>query len=75
MAADAALYRQLGDALVLRGPLDRDSLRLAVLDLPKPAHRLAWLADHLDDADLRLLDATIFLAPPAGPGRAGGSGV
>ena len=39
---------QLGDALVLRGPLDRDSLRLAVLDLPDPAHRLAWLADHLD---------------------------
>jgi ATP-dependent DNA helicase RecQ len=40
---------QLGDALVLRGPLDRDSLRLAVLDLPNPAHRLAWLADHLDE--------------------------
>ena len=39
---------QLGDALVLRGPLDRDSLRLAVLDLPNAAHRLAWLADHLD---------------------------
>jgi ATP-dependent DNA helicase RecQ len=39
---------QLGDALVLRGPLDRDSLRLAVLQLPQPAHRLAWLADHLD---------------------------
>jgi ATP-dependent DNA helicase RecQ len=39
---------QLGDALVLRGPLDRDSLRLAVLELPNPAHRLAWLADHLD---------------------------
>ncbi|MGX6602926.1 DEAD/DEAH box helicase [Micromonosporaceae bacterium Da 78-11] len=39
---------QLGDALVLRGPLERDSLRLAVLDLPNPAHRLAWLADHLD---------------------------
>ncbi|GAA4687491.1 RecQ family ATP-dependent DNA helicase [Phytohabitans rumicis] len=38
---------QLGDALVLRGPLDRESLRLAVLDLPSPAHRLAWLADHL----------------------------
>ncbi|HEX5596770.1 MAG TPA: DEAD/DEAH box helicase [Micromonosporaceae bacterium] len=35
-------------ALVLRGPLDRESLRLAVLDLPSPAHRLAWLADHLD---------------------------
>jgi ATP-dependent DNA helicase RecQ len=39
---------QLGDALVLRGALDRDSLRLAVLDLPDPAHRLAWLADYLD---------------------------
>ncbi|NMO54919.1 DEAD/DEAH box helicase [Actinoplanes sp. TBRC 11911] len=39
---------QLGDALVLRGTLDRDSLRLAVLDLPDPAQRLAWLADHLD---------------------------
>ena len=39
---------QLGDALVLRGPLDRDSLRLAVLQLPNPAHRLAWLADHLE---------------------------
>ena len=33
--------------LVLRGPLDRESLRLAVLRLPDPAHRLAWLADHL----------------------------
>jgi ATP-dependent DNA helicase RecQ len=39
---------QLGDALVLRGPLDRDSLRLAVLQLPHAAHRLAWLADHLE---------------------------
>ncbi|UQU64249.1 DEAD/DEAH box helicase [Couchioplanes caeruleus] len=39
---------QLGDALVLRGTLDRDSLRLGVLDLPNPAHRLAWLADHLE---------------------------
>ncbi|MFF1872327.1 RecQ family ATP-dependent DNA helicase [Kitasatospora herbaricolor] len=35
-------------ALVLRGPLDRESLSLAVLSLPDPAHRLAWLADHLD---------------------------
>ncbi|KAB1927658.1 DEAD/DEAH box helicase [Micromonospora sp. ALFpr18c] len=40
---------QLGDALVLRGTLDRESLRLGVLDLPSPAHRLAWLADHLDE--------------------------
>ncbi|MEU7905975.1 DEAD/DEAH box helicase [Actinoplanes sp. NPDC049118] len=46
VTADVA--EQLGDALVLRGALERDSLRLAVLDLPNPAHRLAWLADHLD---------------------------
>ena len=37
------------DTLVLRGPLDRDSLRLAVVSLPVPAQRLAWLADHLGD--------------------------
>ncbi|MEV4414704.1 RecQ family ATP-dependent DNA helicase [Catellatospora sp. NPDC049609] len=46
VTADVA--EQLGDALVLRGRLDRESLRLAALDLPSPAHRLAWLADHLD---------------------------
>ncbi|MEU8549394.1 DEAD/DEAH box helicase [Streptomyces roseoverticillatus] len=34
-------------ALVLRGPLDRESLSLGVLQLPDAAHRLAWLADHL----------------------------
>ncbi len=34
--------------LVLRGPLDRDSLHLAVVRLPAAAQRLAWLADHLD---------------------------
>ncbi|WP_461010595.1 DEAD/DEAH box helicase [Streptomyces capparidis] len=38
-----------GAALVLRGSLDRESLTLGVLRLPDPAHRLAWLADHLDD--------------------------
>src|SRR5690606_18077419 len=37
----------VGEALVLRGRLDRRSLRLAVRELPDPAHRLAWLADHL----------------------------
>ncbi|MGW1893019.1 RecQ family ATP-dependent DNA helicase [Streptomyces sp. NPDC002004] len=52
VTADVA--EQLGtgsgsDALVLRGRLDRDSLSLAVLDLPDAAHRLAWLADHLDE--------------------------
>ncbi|WP_435871130.1 DEAD/DEAH box helicase [Micromonospora wenchangensis] len=44
--ADAGGRR--ADVLVLRGTLDRESLRLGVLDLPSPAHRLAWLADHLD---------------------------
>ncbi|MFE5814934.1 RecQ family ATP-dependent DNA helicase [Streptomyces sp. NPDC056479] len=52
VTADVA--EQLGtggssDALVLRGPLDRDSLSLSVLRLPDAAHRMAWLADHLDD--------------------------
>ena len=43
---------QLGDdALVLRGPLDRASLRLGVITLPTPGHRLGWLADHLDGLD------------------------
>ncbi|QKV92169.1 RecQ family ATP-dependent DNA helicase [Streptomyces sp. NA02950] len=36
-------------ALVLRGPLDRESLSLGVLQLPDSAHRLAWLADHLHE--------------------------
>ena len=35
-------------ALVLRGPLERESLSLGVLQLPDAAHRLAWLADHLE---------------------------
>ena len=35
------------DVEVLRGSLDRESLRLAVLDLPSNEHRLAWLAEHL----------------------------
>ncbi|MFC0598949.1 RecQ family ATP-dependent DNA helicase [Streptomyces palmae] len=35
-------------ALVLRGPLDRESLSLSVLRLPDAAHRLGWLADQLD---------------------------
>ncbi|MFI0899743.1 DEAD/DEAH box helicase [Streptomyces sp. NPDC020983] len=34
--------------LVLRGPLERESLSLGVLALPDAAHRLAWLADHLN---------------------------
>ncbi len=38
---------QLGDALVLRGPLDRASLRLGVVTLPTPGERLGWLAENL----------------------------
>jgi ATP-dependent DNA helicase RecQ len=30
-----------------RGPLARTSLRFEVLDLPRPAERLAWLVEHL----------------------------
>ncbi|QTZ94500.1 RecQ family ATP-dependent DNA helicase [Streptomyces auratus] len=37
------------EALVLRGPLDRESLSLGVLPLQDAAHRLAWLADHLHE--------------------------
>ncbi|MDQ4118900.1 MAG: RecQ family ATP-dependent DNA helicase [Actinomycetota bacterium] len=37
------------EVLVLRGSLDRESLRLAVVALPTPARRLAWLAARLDE--------------------------
>ncbi|MBB5869721.1 ATP-dependent DNA helicase RecQ [Allocatelliglobosispora scoriae] len=47
VTADVA--EQLGEALVLRGPLDRESLRLGVISLPSAAHRLGWLADRLDE--------------------------
>lgn len=51
VTADVA--EQLGtggdEALVLRGPLDRKSLRLGVLELPDAAHRLAWLGERLGD--------------------------
>ncbi|MGH3250513.1 MAG: RecQ family ATP-dependent DNA helicase [Trebonia sp.] len=36
-----------GDVLVLRGALDRESLRLAVVSLPTASMRLAWLAASL----------------------------
>ncbi|WP_435130223.1 RecQ family ATP-dependent DNA helicase [Actinacidiphila sp. bgisy144] len=38
-----------GEALVLRGTLERESLRLGVIRLPDAAHRLAWLAEHLEE--------------------------
>jgi ATP-dependent DNA helicase RecQ len=37
------------DVLVLRGPLDRESLRLGVVSLPAAHQRLAWLAAHMKD--------------------------
>ena len=36
-----------GETLVLRGPLDRDSLHLAVIQLPTAHQRLGWLAEYL----------------------------
>jgi ATP-dependent DNA helicase RecQ len=46
----ADVSAQLGAGLrAYRGPLARGSLRLEVLELPKPAERLAWLATHLPD--------------------------
>jgi len=50
VTADVA--EQLGPAgqtLVLRGPLDRDSLRLAVVTLPTAHQRLGWLAARLGE--------------------------
>lgn len=40
------------DVLVLRGPLDRESLRLAVVNLPTAPMRLAWLAASLTSGAL-----------------------
>jgi ATP-dependent DNA helicase RecQ len=46
----ADIVAQLGeDLLVERGPLGRDGLALAVVDLPEPARRLAWLAQQLPE--------------------------
>ncbi|MDX6215860.1 MAG: ATP-dependent helicase RecQ [Frankiales bacterium] len=46
VVADVAT--QLGhNTLVLRGPLERESLHLSVAVLSDPAHRLAWLAEWL----------------------------
>lgn len=40
------IKEQLGEGLeVIRGPLHRSSLELAVVDLPDPAARLCWLSD------------------------------
>ncbi|QVQ52008.1 ATP-dependent DNA helicase RecQ [Spiractinospora alimapuensis] len=52
VTADVAAQVGVGesrDTVVLRGPLDRTSLRLAVVDLPDATRRLGWLATHLRD--------------------------
>jgi ATP-dependent DNA helicase RecQ len=48
---DVADQLGLGEqnTLVLRGALDRESLRLAVVNLPTPQARLGWLAERLGD--------------------------
>ncbi len=43
------IAEQLGDTIVLRGPLDRESLQIAVLSLPTTAYRLAWISDRLTE--------------------------
>lgn len=40
---------QLGDALVLRGPLARSSLHLVVLDEMKPIDRFGWVCERLPE--------------------------
>jgi ATP-dependent DNA helicase RecQ len=52
--ANARVTRDVADqlaadheTLVLRGPLDRESLRLSVVRLPSAERRLAWLAERL----------------------------
>ena len=46
------IVSQLGDDLVLiRGPLERESLALDVVHLPSQAQRLAWLVDALPRMD------------------------
>ena len=54
VVADVTEQLAAGDAASLRayrGPLARTSLRLEVVDLPRPAQRLAWLAEHLPQLD------------------------
>jgi ATP-dependent DNA helicase RecQ len=47
VAEQLATAHGSSETLVLRGSLDRESLRLAVVRLPTPEQRLAWLVDHL----------------------------
>ena len=50
LGASASASASAGrETLVLRGPLDRDSLRLAVVALPTAHQRLGWLAARLGE--------------------------
>jgi len=44
---EAQLQTDAGALLTLRGPLERESLRLEVVNLPGSAERLSWLATHV----------------------------
>ena len=44
---EAQLQTEAGALLTLRGTLERESLRLEVVNLPGSAERLAWLATHV----------------------------
>jgi ATP-dependent DNA helicase RecQ len=50
-AGDDSQSAEHPETLVLRGPLDRETLRLGVVRLPTSAHRLGWLADHVGALD------------------------
>jgi len=52
LSAGQGQHQGQGDVLVLRGPLDRESLHLAVVSLPTAHQRLAWLAARLADGGL-----------------------
>src|SRR4051794_20553210 len=53
---------KFGAPIILRGSLDRESLHLAVVQLPSNAHRLAWLAEHLPELDSSGIVYTLTVA-------------
>src|SRR3954452_440310 len=53
---------KFGAPIILRGSLDRESLHLAVVQLPSIAHRLAWLAEHLPGLDSSGIVYTLTVA-------------
>jgi ATP-dependent DNA helicase RecQ len=62
-----------GDRLrTYRGPLARTSLRLEVVELSRPAQRLAWLAEHLGSSASGLASAS---GSGSASGRLAGSGI